>query len=503
MINASLPVDETFCGKVALHKTNLIQPHGFLLIISNTGSTILQVSENTTDLLQRRLEDIPGTSLEEYLPDHQLKELKEKMFSARESIPFLIDFPGGRHLSMVKLHRDYITLEIENLRDTPQGADNYFKVFQDLKFFSAALDNTSSTAEVCEMAIQELKRISGFDKIMIYQFDQYWNGDVIAEVMEEGMDSYLGLKFPASDIPAQARELYRQMPFRLIPNIDYEPVKLYPVLNPQTGTFTDLSQVNLRSVAAVHLEYLRNMQVCASMSTRILQNNMLWGLIACHHRTPLYLSYERCMLFELVSSLLSARIAAMQLRDAAAGKEKKLDLHRKVIEALYKNESLAKLDETVLTLLNVDGLAIVQQYAITTVGLTPAAADIDELVFWLQTINIQQNYAEVALAEQFEPAAGYPHMLCGLLAMPVDADKRYYLLAFRQEVVQKLSWSGNPSDAVQFEPDGIRYHPRASFGIWQQTVTGRSQEWSKEDLETAEKFRNAVVEFVLNKIEKD
>src|SRR5439155_4932601 len=132
--------------------------------------------------------------------------------------------------------------------------------------------------------------------VMIYQFDNNWNGTVIAEAMEAGMDSYLGLKFPASDIPKQAREMYRKNPYRFIPDVDYQPVRLYPVLNPVSGGFTDLTDSNLRSVAGVHLEYLRNMQVMASMSTRIVKEDQLWGLISCHHRTAKYLSYQMCSL---------------------------------------------------------------------------------------------------------------------------------------------------------------------------------------------------------------
>ena len=498
-MNLSMPVDETFCGKVALNKTNLIQPHGYLLIISRADFSILQVSENTSELLKRPLKEIPGSLLEEYLSPSQLNLLKENMQgNYNRSIPFLIDFPLGNLLSMVKLQSDYFLMEAHK-GQAREEQDPFFRVFQDLKIFTAAIENTASIAEMCAIASAELKRISGFDKVMIYQFDQYWNGDVVAESMEPEMESYLGLKFPASDIPQQARELYRQMPYRLIASTDYEPVKLYPVLNPITGTFTDLSQINLRSVAAVHLEYLRNMKVMASMSTRILQNNELWGLIACHHRSPKFLSYAHCTFFELASSLLSARMAAIHLRESGAYKEQMQTLHIEIIESFYKHRSLLHSGKGIRDLLNADGVAIVSGSEIKTLGLTPSSEDLEELIFWLQSMNIQKTFTEPALAQRFEPASEYADQISGLLALPLHPEKRYYLLAFRQEEVQKISWSGNPSETVHFEPDGIQYHPRSSFRIWQQTLRGRAVEWSPEELEVAERFRNSVVDFLLNK----
>ncbi|WP_114941825.1 GAF domain-containing protein, partial [Mucilaginibacter endophyticus] len=159
-----------------------------------------------------------------------------------------------------------------------------------------------------QAAVHELRRITGFDGIMMYRFDEDWNGTVIAEEKDAPeLEHYLGHTFPGSDVPRQARDLYLKNSYRLIPDRDFTPVRLYPVMNPVTNTFIDLSDCNLRGVAAVHLEYLKNMNVQASMSIRVIDNGKLWGLIACHHVRPHYLSFETGAVCEMLSSVISNR----------------------------------------------------------------------------------------------------------------------------------------------------------------------------------------------------
>ena len=287
-----------FCGRVPLNQTNMIQPHGVLLVVDRKDYRIIQCSENATAIFNLPPKELVGQSLLRQISEQQGQALiAQFQKEVREKLPFILTFPSGDHLVLIQAREDSFILEIENRQRRDRENDSFLSVYQPLKYAMAAVESATSTQEVCNVAATALKNISGFDKVMIYQFDEAWNGDVRAEAMEPGMDAYLGLKFPSSDIPRQARELYRRSPFRLIPDIHYQPVKLYPVINPLVNAFTDLSDSNLRSVAPVHLEYLSNMGVIASMSTRILVEGNLWGLIACHHRTPRYLSFEICALF--------------------------------------------------------------------------------------------------------------------------------------------------------------------------------------------------------------
>lgn len=489
-----------FCGKVPLNQTNMIQPHGVLLIVNKEDLSILQVSENADVIFGKPAAALVKEKLTDFLPEgetSQLANLFQSNLAGR--LPFVMTVAGKTFLSFVEQQPLYYILELEKEPHEAGESTSFLRIYQPVKLAMAAIDACNTTEETCRVAARELKKISGFDKVMVYCFDSEWNGDVIAEEREAGMESYLGLKFPASDIPRQARELYKKTPYRLIPTNEYEGVRLYPVINPLTNAFTDLSNSNLRSVAAVHLEYLRNMKVNASMSTRILKDGELWGLIACHHRTPKYLSYEMCSVFELLSNVITAKISAVQNRDSFHYRAEKQDLQTRVVEGVVSNGNLAGEKETLLQLLDADGVAIVQNRHIETIGTTPGQQEIEDLVFWLQANHITSLYHQPSLSSVYEAADAYATQGSGLLALPVEMEKGDCVLGFRSEAVRKISWGGNPNEAVQFETDRKKYHPRASFQIWQETVKATAQPWKPETLDVAEGLRNFLVESRLNK----
>jgi chemotaxis family two-component system sensor kinase Cph1 len=302
--------DSDFCGSLPLHHVNMIQPHGYLLVLNKDTLNIIQVSENISDLFQAEAASTINTPIEKYIPSAQLDDLRNKVNTGiKNKIPITLTINDKPVLALVHAHASYLLIEIEAAN---KGADRTFiNVFEEVKYVMAAIELATSVKQACEIAIHELKRISGFDGIMMYRFDENWNGTVIAEEKSNGLEEYLGVTFPASDVPKQARQLYLKNPYRLIPNRDYKPVRLYPILNPVTNSFTDLSDCNLRSVAGVHLEYLKNMGITASMSVRVIHNENLWGLISCHHATPNYLSFEIRSIFELLSSVISNKISSI------------------------------------------------------------------------------------------------------------------------------------------------------------------------------------------------
>jgi light-regulated signal transduction histidine kinase (bacteriophytochrome) len=497
-------MDEAFCGKVPLHQTNAIQPHGALIITQKNDLKILQVSENVEQFFGILAPKMVNQSLASLVSAEQAQKIKDRFASSiTGKIPFALTIDSKEFIAIVQEQDSLLLFEIEAVKD--EASNNFIHLYEELRYAGAAIEATSNTLEACAVAAKELKRLSQFDKIMIYQFDPEWNGDVIAEEMEEGMESYMGLKFPASDIPKQARDLYRLNPYRIIPNVNYEPVRLYPLLNPVTNSFTNLSNCNLRSVAAVHLEYLRNMKVEASMSTRILKDGKLWGLIACHHRTPRYLSFEMCSLFELISNIVSAKIGSTQNTDASEYKSHMHQLHAQLVEDFYQSRSIAQTaynhQGQLLELLKADGVAIVVNKGVEIIGATPDKNEIKDLVFWLQTNGIYKTYHQPSLPDVYEHAEEYAKKASGLLALPVQPEKGEYILAFRNEAVRKVNWGGNPNEAVQFEPNKINYHPRNSFKIWQETVQKTSLPWREEELEIAEHFRNFLIEFSLNNMQ--
>lgn len=499
--------DAEFCGKVPLHQTNLIQPHGILLIVAKEDLNILQVSENCTNLIGKPAMEVAGTPLSHYITAGETALLHAHFSIPVEGkVPLLFTFEqhGGlkKFLALVQAQPGYYIIEIEK---EPVSAENSFVViYQELKFAIAAIETATTIDEAARIVVQELKRISSFDKVMVYRFDEAWNGTVIAEAMEAGMDSYLGLKFPASDIPKQARDMYRKNAYRFIPDAAYTPVRLYPVLNPVTGGFTDLTDSNLRSVAGVHIEYLRNMNVAASMSTRIMKDGELWGLIACHHRSAKFFSYHLCALFELLSTIISAKVASLEQRKTYGLKSGMQALYVSVVEKIYSSsdlmEGLYGQRHELLEMLNADGVAVVLFNEVHLFGITPIAADVEDLVFWLQANNIHTLYQAANLSAVYEGAAHYAAEASGLLALPLQPQNGDYVLAFRQEAIRNVAWGGNPAEAITLEPDGKKYHPRYSFAKWKETVQQQAIPWNSEELETAEQLLNFLVTYTSQKM---
>jgi two-component system, chemotaxis family, sensor kinase Cph1 len=321
---------------------------------------------------------------------------------------------------------------------------------------------------------------------------------VVAEVKEEGMESYMGFTFPASDIPKQARQMYLKNPYRLIPDANYKPVRLYPVINPITQGFIDLSDTNLRSVPAVHIEYLKNMGVTASMSVRILKDNTLWGLIACHHRTVKNPSYQMCSVFELLSNIISSKITSMLHTESYDFGTHVKENYTNVLEDVYKKQSLHEAffaTPGVLELFNATGALITKGDQFTSVGDVPDKSYLDDLILWLQTRDLPSIFSTESLAAMYDQAEEYKEIASGLLVIRMDYTEEEYLILFRPEVVRVINWGGNPEERIHFEKDEKNYHPRNSFKQWQQKVSGTSTDWLDEELQIAEKLRAFIMEY--------
>ena len=501
--------DATFCGSVPLHQINLIQPYGMLLVIRLADYKIVQVSENIAAAVGQQAPEVVDTFLSDHIPASQMKELQRKLDEGLgNKLPFTLTFTGADgpkdYLSVTHLSGEALILEIEALSQ-PGEENSFIDIYQQLKYAMAAINAAPSIKAACETAARQLKALSGYDKVMVYQFDKDWNGTVIAEELESGMESYLGLTFPASDIPRQARAMYLDNPYRMIPNREYAPVSLYPVINPLTNAFTDLSGCNLRSVPAVHLEYMKNMQIMTSMSCRILKDGQLWGLFSCHHRTAYQLPYEGRALFELLSDIIAARIQSLSYKEESDEYTKLHDVHTRLVEQVFTGHDLAQgllgRETNVLQLLNASGAAMVYKKRLETIGKVPDKNELKDLFLWLQSTASGQVFQELNLPGTYEPAIHYAEIASGILVIPVQPNKGEYLVAFRPEVIQEVNWGGNPNEAIRFEKDNIQYHPRNSFTIWQQTVRNTALSWKQTEMQMAGLLRNFILEFIVRSLD--
>jgi two-component system, chemotaxis family, sensor kinase Cph1 len=492
--------DSEFCGSLPIHQINLIQPYGALVVVEFASLKIVQLSENADRIFARPVASVINTSLGAYLSQESLQFVIDKTaFGKVDKIPAVWEIEGKSYMATIHRHEDLLLVEIDLEEYDEKMQTPFVNVYQEIKIAMALIQSSDSIAEVAKVTARELKRISGFHKVMIYQFDPDYNGVVIAEEMEEDMESYNGFTFPASDIPAPARMLYLKNPYRFIPSREYQAVKLFPVINPITQSFLDLSTCNLRAVPAVHIEYLRNMNVAASMSTRILAGNKLWGLIACHHLSPMSLSFGLRSVFELISNLLSAKISGLQLAHDHRVDSRVKEDYKNMIEQAYRTNDVFSAMTTgepdLLRLFDAQGMAICRKGKVYRKGITPTEDEINEFVLWLHTRELKNVFCTDSISKLYDKAAGFKPEASGALVIPVDPDEDEYVILFRPEVLQVINWGGDPNERIRFGPDNRNYHPRHSFKLWQERVEGVSRSWRDEELSVAESLRSFIFEF--------
>lgn len=495
--------DSDFCGNLPLHHINLIQDYGYLLILDIEQLKVIQASENTDDITGKPVQELVGTNFSEYISEEDLEKIQQFLKKGlTQKIPFSLSVNNGeysdRFHALMHIKTDYLLLELEKMSEAAER--NFTDVFQEVKQIISAIEETKTVQQVCEVAIHELRKISGFDGILMYHFDEEWNGTVIAEEKDERLEKYLGQTFPASDVPRQARQLYLKNPYRLIPCRDYQPVRLYPVINALTNSFIDLSDCNLRGVAGVHLEYMKNMNIKASMSIRVIRAGKLWGLISCHHIEEKYLDYEVCSVFEWLSSVISARISSILDKEnynfVTALQQKRALLADRIYE--YDNIAsglMADEDADVLDLFGVTGAVVVLNGRVETKGDVPPVDELENLMLWLEGKQINEVFSTAHLSGIYEDAAAFAAIGSGMLVIPVDGNRGDYLVCFRPEVVETIHWGGDPNEAITFEKDGKKYHPRNSFKLWKQTVNHHAKPFKQAELDIAEVLRGFLFEF--------
>ena len=497
--------DAMFCGKQPLHDTNQIQPHGVVLVVSKEDLRIVQVSANFGSIFGN---DSPtGKHLSDVVSDETFEEIQHKTTVSTGSLSVILSVRSAaskQYLSLIHEKDGCLIIETE-FRNLIEHAQVPISVFlSQLQAIMSEINRCNTIVEVAAVCAKQIKRLSGFDKVMVYSFDDEWNGTVIAEEMEEGMDTYLGLKFPASDVPKQARDLYLKNPYRVIPDRDYQPIDLIPEINPVTGMRTNLSGSRLRSVLPVHIEYLKNMNVMASMSTRIIHREQLWGLIACHHRTDKFLSFGECSTFELLSNVISSKVSSIVNRDAQDTTIRLKESFNEITDHIFIYDSilnaLMNYRESLLRVLSAEGFAICWDGRIVSHGLVPEKEEIEDLIDWLSEKKFSKILSLNSLSSGYEKAKAYADVASGLLALAIQPDERRYILAFRGEVIKKVTWGGNPDNVLTIQKDTGTYHPRNSFSVWKETVRNTSAPWSPEELSIAERFRNVVVEHTLQSL---
>ena len=490
------PVNLTNCDREPIHIPGSIQPHGFLLACDAEGVTVLRHSANVPDRLGTPA-DVNGRTLEHVVgagPTHSIRNaVSMSREGGRPVLLFDLEVAGGRYDVAVHRYKSTVIAEFEPAARSSRP----LQIVRDL--IGRIMDVADNDALLPQTA-RLLRGVLGYDRVMIYRFEHDGAGKVVSESKRPDLESFLGQYFPSSDIPRQARALYLRNTIRVISDADGGFVPIEPVLD-GSGEPLDLSHAHLRSVSPIHLEYLRNMGVGASMSISIIVNGELWGLIACHHYSLKVLTMSERVAAEMFGDFFSLHLHALnQKRSLEVAAAARASLDRFLRLASHHSDVGELLSESLddfRRLLPSDGIGLWMDGKWSAKGSTPPADAIPGLAKFLGTVCEGKVWATHSLATRLPSAQAYSGDAAGVLAIPLSQSPRDYLLFFRKELEKTLEWAGNPEKSYSTGPMGDRLTPRKSFAIWKETVRGQAQPWTDTDRETADAARAATVEVVL------
>jgi len=491
------PLDLSRCDREPIHIPGSIQPHGVLLALREAPATVLQASANLEPRLGVPVGAVLGRPLAEVLGAAAAAEVDRALAAPRleEINPLRLHLAGRRFDGILHRNAGLAFLELE-----PAGAP-LDETRYPLRAALAELQSASTVAALCDTLAREVRRLTGFERVMVYRFHEDDHGEVIAEVRDEGLEPYLGLHYPASDIPRQARALYLRNWLRIIPDARYEPVPIVPTPRPDTGEPLDLSLAGLRSVSPVHLEYLANMGTRAAMSVSLVVDDRLWGLISCaHHSGPRYVPWELRAACEVIGRLASLQLGALAEREVAELRAARRETEAALTRAMRAGEApfaaAIASGEELLALVRADGAAAIAGDGLAWTGRAPPASFVTALAEWLSDRADEAPFATSCLPRLFPPAAAHPDTASGLLAIALPGSPRRLLLWFRQEIVQTVAWGGNPRKPAELDPK-LQLHPRRSFEAWKEEVRLQSAPWTAADLEAAGSLRQKALEIDL------
>ncbi|MBX7514386.1 GAF domain-containing protein [Qipengyuania sp. GH38] len=499
-------VDLTNCDREPIHHLGRIQSFGALLAV-NADWFIAQRSTNLEELLGLETEIEIGCKLKDVLAEQAVDRLRSAVSGLVDNDQierlFGLDLCGDGTLFDCALHCSgpYSVIEIERHR---QG--DISRQLGLLRPAMQRLEKQDDLDTLLEEAARQVRTTLHMDRVMVYRFHGDLSGEVVAEAAREDLEKFRGLRYPKSDIPAQARELYVRNRFRIISDVNDEPVAIEPGMTAEGAPF-DLSMSTLRSVSPIHIEYLRNMGVEASLSISIVIGGKLWGLFACHHYSPKFLPYSQRTAAELYSEMVSLLIERALNKKHASLRERGREVHDRLMRDLVAGQSLLQslptLDPVIGQIIPHDGISIFVDDIYKLSGKGPNEEEFRAIVKSLNAAATSRVLAVDEMAKRFPRAERFADRAAGALIIPVSRSPRDYLVLWRSSLDQVVTWAGNPDKPVEIGPNGARLTPRKSFEAWQETVEGKSSPWTEGEMQMAEQLRVTLLEIILRLTDKD
>lgn len=485
------------CEREQIHLAGSIQPHGALLVISEPDQVIVQASANAVDFLAldgevlgRRLNELNGNLAQRLRP-----HLADPLATIPRAIRCNIGTANAEFDGLV--HRPSeggVIIELERAGPSVNLSRHVETALQSIQL-------AASLRSLCDETARLFKELTGYDRVMVYRFDEQGHGEVFSERREAALESYLGNRYPATDIPQIARRLYAQNRVRVLVDVAYTPVPLIPQQSPLTGKELDMSLCFLRSMSPIHIQYLQNMGVGATLVVSLMVGGQLWGLIACHHYTPRFVHYEMRTVCELLAETIGTRIIALESFVQAKAELTVRRLEQRMIEAISRDgdwrAGLFDGSRALLQALDASGAALLFEDQVFTTGDVPGTPQLREIGQWLDGKGRETVIATDALGLDEPAFEALIPTASGLIATPISRNPGEYLMWFRPERIHTVTWGGNPFKPVVIGNDPADLSPRRSFAQWHQRVQGTADPWTPVDRTAARLIGESVADVVL------
>lgn len=463
------------CDREPVHIPGCLMPHGTLLSVDGHNGRILQAACNAEQLLGTPLRELLSSDLDQFQPG-LLAEIQRLV--ARTTSPVCVPAGNRRGLQLIAhRQRDLLILEWE---PAPEDSPSLLLGTQATL---ARLESCPDLATLLQQLTQELHALFAIDRVMVYRFHPDWTGEVLAETAHSKLDThYLGLHFPATDIPAPARAIYEKVWLRVIQDATEDPVAIEPLVHPDNHQPLDLTHSVLRAVSPMHVEYLRNMGVQGTVSCSLRVDGKLWGLVACHHYAPLILRQQQRASLELIARVVSQRIH--QLEEAASLDERhELERAIEVLRDRLELEDQAGLFAALpmlQTVLSSTGVVVSHQRGWYSIGDVPFESELEEI-----RQNLKLGEDRIFHTERVSELCKVEHPTrhCGLLVLAPNGPEGEMAFWFRPEEASTVRWAGHPdSKEIRYGPNGPRLHPRASFAEYVERASGHSRPWGRFEI---------------------
>lgn len=456
------------CSREPIHIPGSIQPHGAFLAVLADNHLVSHVSANLPAIIGCPIEGVLGQPLDVLLGSAASVALLKVDGSLGLKPTHILQRPNGGTLHLRAFRSGkYVCLDIEPMVVEPLNRSPVVLAQGVLKSF----EHAASAVELCELAVVGLKAIGGYDRVMAYRFMEGRDGEVVAEAREEHLEPYLGLRYPASDIPQQARQLYLRQRVGAIADASYAPVPLLSYVALDDGAPLDLTHSVLRSVSPVHLEYMRNMNTAASLTIGLAQGNELWGMLVCHHGTVRAagpaLRAAAGTIGQVVSLLLQGIAEAEVLGHRLVRGIELARLVEAMAEPVPLSKSLAAAQADLLHLVDATGAVLRLAGEHSFLGSTPPPA---AALRALDKLLVQAGGEVLAigdLGQRFPELADCTSLGSGALLLPLSIGGDDAIIWFRPELSRTVTWAGNPAVHASVDPKTARISPRASFKAWE------------------------------------